>query len=72
MADHGIYLVEVTSDDRPPKREFWLAAFPRQDAVRAVLEAIPEGWAAKLAPLRMTRDEAQRLKMLPGTVRKLR
>jgi hypothetical protein len=72
MADHRIYLVEVKSDDRPPTRQLWLAAVPREDAVSAVLDAVPEGFAAKLAPTRMSRDEVQRLQMAPGTVRKLR
>ena len=46
MNAHAIHLVRVTTDDR--KLQLWAAATAREEAVDRVLDAIPEGWAARL------------------------
>lgn len=44
----GVYLVRVLTDDRANR--LWLASGSSADeAVSLVLDAIPEGWSAKLA-----------------------
>lgn len=46
IVDNNIQLVRVTTDDREPR--LWAAATTRDDAVDCVLDAIPEGWTARL------------------------
>jgi hypothetical protein len=46
MNAQSIHLVRVTTDDR--KRQLWAAATSREEAVDRVLDALPEGWAARL------------------------
>jgi hypothetical protein len=46
-----------------------MVAAPREEAVSLVLNALPEGWAASLLPLRPV--QASRLNMQPGDVREL-
>jgi hypothetical protein len=73
MKDAGIHVVQVRTDDFPRGQlQLWLAAVPRQSAVTAVLTAVPEGWTARLAELRLMRSEAQILQLPLGTVRKFR
>ena len=67
MVQTQVNLVQVTPDSR--RRQVWLAAAPRDEAVSLVLDAIPEGWSAVLLPLRPV--DAAQLKMQPGDVRKL-
>ena len=38
---YGVHLVRVTTDER--ENQLWAAATPREQAVRLVLNAIPEG-----------------------------
>ena len=38
---YGVHLVRVTTDER--EYQLWAAATPREQAVRLVLNAIPEG-----------------------------
>ncbi|AJA61513.1 hypothetical protein BJA01nite_48390 [Bradyrhizobium japonicum] len=40
------HLLQVTTDDGECR--FWLAAGTEEEAVQLVLDAIPEGWTAKL------------------------
>jgi hypothetical protein len=68
-----IYVVQVRTDDLPrAKIQLWFAAVPREQAVTAVLEAVPEGWTAKLTPIRVRPEEVLKLKMKPGAVRRVR
>lgn len=67
MSQTQVNLVQVTLDSR--RRRVWMVAAPRDEAVSIVLNAIPEGWAASLLPLRSVR--ASRLKMKPGDMREL-
>jgi hypothetical protein len=46
MAAQSIHLVRVTCDDQ--RHHLWAAATSREEAVDRVLDAIPEGWAARL------------------------
>jgi hypothetical protein len=67
MKQTEVHLVQVTPDSC--RRRVWMVAAPREEAVSLVLNAIPEGWAASLLPLRSL--EAARLNMQPGDVREL-
>jgi hypothetical protein len=67
MARTQVNLVQVTPDSR--RRRVWLVAVPCGEAVSLVLDAIPEGWAASLLPMRSV--GAARLKMQPGELREL-
>ena len=69
-----IHVVEVSTDDLVrglPKKQLWLAAAPRDQAVHLVLAAIPDGWSAQVADGYLTRKEVELLKMSPGEVRQL-
>ena len=67
MTQTQVNLVQVTPDSR--RRQVWLAAAPREEAISLVLNAVPEGWSAVLLPLRPV--DASQLKMQPGEVREL-
>ena len=43
---HDVHLVRVLPDNCEPR--LWAAATSREDAVDRVLNAIPEGWTARL------------------------
>ena len=64
------HLVRVTTDDRD--RRIWIAATPRSEAVTAVLNAVPEGWAASLFSNKLRAVEIEALHLKPGEVRELR
>jgi hypothetical protein len=65
--------VQVRTDDFPRGNlQLWLAAVPRRSAVVAVLSAVPEGWTARLAELRLKQSEAEILQLPVGMVRKFR
>jgi hypothetical protein len=68
LADE-VLLIRVTTDDRQHK--LWAAAMPGEEAVQAVLDAIPEGWTASLLG-RAKLDEIEALALKPGEVRELR
>jgi hypothetical protein len=61
------HLVRVTTDDRD--RRIWIAATPRSEAVTAVLNAVPEGWAASLFSNKLRAVEIAALNLKPGEVR---
>jgi hypothetical protein len=67
MGRTQVNFVQVMPDDC--RRRVWMVAVPREDAVTHVLNALPEGWAASLLPLRSI--EASRLNMQPGDLREL-
>ena len=58
-----VHFIRVTTDDREHK--FWAAAMPGEEAVQAVLDAIPEGWTVSLLT-RATPDEIEALAIKPG------
>jgi hypothetical protein len=64
-----VFLLRVTTDGRD--HQLWAAATPGgEEAVQAVLDTIPEGWAVSLlAPAKPNEIEALALK--PGEVREL-
>ena len=64
---YGVHLVRVTTDER--EYQLWAAATPREQAVRLVLNAIPEG---RILATRLTPDEVAFLNMAPGEVRELK
>ena len=73
MDADGIHVVQVRTDDLPRgKIQLWFAAVPREQAVAAVLDAVPEGWTAKITLLGVRPEEVHKLKMKPGTVRRVR
>lgn len=61
------HLLQVTTDDG--ECQFWLAAGTEEQAVQLVLDAIPEGWTAKLMHSGLTtREEAAALGLIVGLV----
>ena len=62
----GIHLVLVTTDDR--EHQLWAAATSRDEAVNRVLDAVPEGWAAKLLDAPMKALERASVNISPGEV----
>jgi len=47
MDADGIHVVQVRTDDLPRgKIQLWFAAVPREQAIAAVLDAVPEGWSS--------------------------
>ena len=46
MNAQNVHLVRVTTDDL--EQRLWAAATSRDDAVDCVLNAVPEGWTARL------------------------
>lgn len=71
----GIQLVEVTTNDLvngEPKRQLWAAAARPVLAVALVLAEVPEGWAAALSGVQLTREEVAALRMQPGEARELK
>jgi hypothetical protein len=70
----GIQLVEVTTDifvKGRPKKQLWIAASSREEAVSMVLAQVPEGWTASLSAARLRPDEVALLRMRAGDVREL-
>ena len=64
-----IYLVRVTTDNR--EHRLWAASIMAgEEAVRAVLDAVPEGWAVSLLA-RANPDEVGALALKLGEVREL-
>jgi hypothetical protein len=64
-----IHLVRVTADDRTI--QLWAAATSRDEAIQRVLDAIPEGWAARLLDEAFTANQRLVEGMKPGDVRAL-
>ena len=64
-----VFLLRVTTDDRD--LQLWAAAMPGgEEAVQAVLDTVPEGWAVSLLA-RAKPDEIEALALKPGEVREL-
>jgi hypothetical protein len=64
-----VYLLRVMTDDREYK--LWAAAMPGgEEAVQAVLDRVPEGWAVSLLK-RAKPDETEALALKPGEIREL-
>jgi hypothetical protein len=64
-----VYLLRVMTDDREYK--LWAAAMPGdEEAVQAVLDMVPEGWAVSLLK-RAKPDEIEALALKRGEVREL-
>jgi hypothetical protein len=64
-----VHLVRVTTDDR--KHQLWAAATPRDEAVDRVLDAIPEGWTARLLDDPMQPSQQAVMRISAGEVRAL-
>ncbi|MDA9496345.1 hypothetical protein XI05_02125 [Bradyrhizobium sp. CCBAU 11357] len=58
-----VHIVRVITDSG--ERQIWLAATARDNAIDAVLEAVPEGWAASLVQQELGADDAAALNMQP-------
>ena len=69
MNAHPVHLVRVTTDDR--EQRLWAAATSRDDAVDCVLNAIPEGWTARLIDETLAPRPDAVADMRPGEVREL-
>jgi len=70
----GFHLVEVKTDELVrglPKKQLWVAATKRDQAITLVLAAVPEGWTAVLLDTRLEPEEAALLNSRPGDVREL-
>jgi hypothetical protein len=64
-------IVEVTSDDREPTKQMWLALAKPSQAVTLVLAQVPEGWTAEVVPAVLTEKQLklfQEVKLKPGEV----
>lgn len=67
MAQTVAHIVPVMTDSRD--QHLWLAAAPPDEAVTHVLNAVPEGWAAKLLPnYALSPNEVAALQLGPGEV----
>jgi hypothetical protein len=65
-------IVEVTTDyllRGLPRKQFWVAAAPPEQAIALVLGAVPEGWTAVLADDQLKPDQVALLNLMPGEVR---
>lgn len=69
MDASSIHFVRVTTDDRT--RQVWAVAMARNEAVCRVLDAIPEGWTARLLDDQLKPRPDALSDMVPGEVRKL-
>ena len=69
MNAHSVHLVRVTTDDR--EQRLWAAATSRDDAVDCVLNAIPEGWTARLMDETLEPRGDAVAGMMAGEVREL-
>jgi hypothetical protein len=69
MNAHSIHLVRVTTDDLT--HQLWAAATSREEAVNRVLDAIPEGWTARLLDDALKPRETAVVGMSAGEVREL-
>jgi hypothetical protein len=70
----GFHLVEVTTDELVrglPKKQLWVAAAKREQAITLVLAAVPEGWTAVLLDTHLESEEAAQFNLRPGDVREL-
>jgi hypothetical protein len=66
---HPVHLVRVTTDDL--EQRLWAAATSRDDAVDCVLNAVPEGWTARLMDETLAPRAAAVQGMIAGEVREL-
>lgn len=67
--DNNVHLVRVMTDSC--ESQLWAAATSREDAVDRVLDAVPEGWTARLLDQSLEpRADAVR-GMMSGEVREL-
>jgi hypothetical protein len=66
---NGVHLVRVTTDEK--EHRLWVAATAREEAVDRVLNAVPEGWSARLLDdhLKPRRDAIRTMAL--GEVREL-
>jgi hypothetical protein len=67
--DGNIHLVRVTTDDL--EQRLWAAATSRDDAVDSVLNAVPEGWTARLLDQSLEPRADAVAGMISGEVREL-
>lgn len=58
-----------TPGDIAANKKLWVAAVPRNVAVKLIAGFIPSGWTAALSPRRLTPHEMALLKMRPGDIR---
>lgn len=66
----SIHLIRVTTDDR--EHQLWAAAVASpENALSAVLDAIPEGWTAASLTNRLKPVEIEALNLKPGEVREV-
>jgi hypothetical protein len=65
----SIHFVRVRTDDRT--QQLWAAAGVRNEAVGRVLDAIPEGWTARLLEEQLKPQPDAVSNMVAGEVRKL-
>jgi hypothetical protein len=62
-------LVEVVADGSVnPKRQLWVAAAKRDQAVTLVLCAVPVGWTATISDERLSPEQEAILNLKPGEV----
>ena len=65
----SIHFVRVRTDDRT--QQLWAVAAARNEAVDRVLDAIPEGWTARLLEEQLKPQPNAVSNMVPNEVRKL-
>ena len=69
MDPNRVYLIRVTTDDGQSR--LWAAATSREEAVDRVLQAVPEGWDARLMNDHLKPSYDAVAAMSPGEVREL-
>lgn len=69
MDPNGVHLVRVTTDEK--EYRLWAAATAREDAVDRVLNAVPEGWSARLLDDHLKPRQDTVRSMIRGEVREL-
>jgi hypothetical protein len=66
----GVSLMPDPYQDGPVKITY-VAAVPKDQAVKAVRQEIPPTWRAQLLPLELTDSQIAQLKLQPGQVSEL-
>jgi len=65
----AVYVIAATKDGAT---EYWAAATPRDQAIKAVQEQLAPGWSASMTDRRLDTAQVAELEMRLNSVRKLK